>query len=127
MIKVQEFTLCDGEINCIIPLATKEVLRGIHVEGDSIPYAVAMRNVTKKHYIISAVLNVDWCQEDNPYSPSYIRDGDLHNSDQEDFIVPDKGKEIIKDFQLSRFTEEITSIYFICYYNRGQNACFYKT
>ena len=107
-IKAQEFKLCGGGANCMHPLTTKETFRDFRLEAHTIPYAIVIPNIVTGHFIISALLNVDWCKDDDVTSQDFIHNGDYHNEETHDFVISEGMTDILKDIKLEEYNDVVT-------------------
>jgi len=108
-IKAQEFKLCGGGINCLNPLTAKETFHDFNLEAHTIPYAIVIPNTATGHFIISAVLNIDWCKDDDASSQDFIHNGDYHNEETHDFVLSEGMTEVQKDITLEEYSDVVTA------------------
>ena len=90
------------------PLTTKETFRDFRLEAHTIPYAIVIPNIVTGHFIISALLNVDWCKDDDVTSPDFIHNGDYHNEETHDFVISEGMTDILKDIKLEEYNDIVT-------------------
>ena len=113
-VKAQEYRLCGGEINCINPLHAKETFHNLQLEDNVIPYAITLPNIGSGHILISAILNVDWCRDDvKSVTEEWIRNGDYHNEETHDFMIPEKTDQFEKDIEMTEYMEVVTGTHLI--------------
>ncbi|XP_057314762.1 uncharacterized protein LOC130655955 [Hydractinia symbiolongicarpus] len=106
-VKAQEFKLCGGTINCVNPISGKQTFSEPKIEDNVIPYALVLPNVASGHYIISAVFNVGWCKETDPPTEEWIRNGDYHNEETNDFVI--ESNDVEKDVEVVQYFETVTA------------------
>lgn len=90
------------------PLTTKETFRDFRLEAHTIPYAIVIPNIVTGHFIISALLNVDWCKDDDVTSPDFIHNGDYHNEETHDFVISEGMTDVLKDIKLEEYNDVVT-------------------
>lgn len=90
------------------PLTTKETFRDFRLEAHTIPYAIVIPNIVTGHFIISALLNVDWCKDDDVTSQDFIHNGDYHNEETHDFVISEGMTDILKDIKLEEYNDVVT-------------------
>ncbi|XP_012563175.2 uncharacterized protein LOC100201986 isoform X1 [Hydra vulgaris] len=107
-VKAQEMKLCSGVIDCVQPITAKETFYNVKASSNRISYSLALQQNMSGNVIISAVLHNGWCRDDTVTQKEWIRSGDYHSEDLQDFILQENQTEIHKDIEVYQYSETMT-------------------
>ena len=107
-IKAQEMKLCSGVINCVQPLSAKETFYNLKTLGNRIPYSLSLQQNMSGNVIVSAVLHMGWCRDNTVTQQEWIRSGDYHSEDLQDFFLQENQTVIDKDIEVKLYSETVT-------------------
>ena len=103
---MREAIYCTRLEDCPDTTVAKHVIKDIKVSPDNwIPYKLVVTSKLKPNrYLIEAVLNRGWCNDDDKDSKKWIKDGDFFN-DVEHSIEIDRAATYNKDIAVRDYVE----------------------